>query len=42
MNGSVEYRALNVGFVPTNIADGMPAVGRQEPERPSAASNEYC
>ncbi len=31
MNGSVEYRALNVGFVPTNIADRMPAVGREPP-----------
>ena len=28
MNGSVEYRALNVGFVPTSISDRMPAVGR--------------
>jgi hypothetical protein len=25
MNGSVEYRALNVGFIPTNVADRMPA-----------------
>jgi hypothetical protein len=29
MNGSVEYSSLNVGFVPSNIADRMPAVGRQ-------------
>jgi hypothetical protein len=31
MNGGVEYRALNVGFVPTNIADRMPAVSRDTP-----------
>lgn len=28
MNGSVEYRALNVGFIPMNVADRMAAVGR--------------
>jgi hypothetical protein len=31
MNGSVECTALNVGFVPTNIADRMPGFGRLLP-----------
>jgi hypothetical protein len=34
MNASVEYRALNVGFVPTNLEDRMPAVGREQPDQP--------
>ena len=34
MNGSVEYRALNVGFIPTNVADRMPQLGRSPTVNP--------